>query len=76
MVGIFRVYICRLFNTMQLTLIVTGFQAFTRADKDGCAYTFMEYVGVLFKVGWFNEIRMFRSHGSRPYVHEYTYESL
>lgn len=36
---------------MQLTLMVTGFRAFTRADKDGCVYTFMEYVGVLFKVG-------------------------
>lgn len=61
---------------MQLTLMVTGFRAFTRVDKDGCAYTFMEYVGVLFKVGWFDEIRMFRSYGSRPYVHEYIYEGL
>lgn len=48
---------------MQLTLMVTGFRAFTRADKDGCVYTFMEYVGVLFKVGWFDEIRMFRLYG-------------
>ena len=48
-----------------------GFRAFTRADKGGCAYTFMECVGVLFKVGWLNEIRMFRSYSSRPYVHEY-----
>jgi len=49
---------------------------FHTADKDGCAYTFMEYVGVLFKVGWFDEIRKFRSYGSRPYVHEYIYEGL
>lgn len=53
-----------------------GFRAFTPADKDGCAYTFMEYVGVLFKAGWFDEIRMFRLYGSRPYVDEYIYEGL
>ena len=61
---------------MQLTLMVTGFRAFTRADKGGCAYAFMEYVGVLFKVGWFDQIPMFRSYDSRPYVHENIYEGL
>jgi hypothetical protein len=61
---------------MQLTLMVSGFRAFTRANKDGCAYIFIEYVDVLFKVGWFDEIRMFKSYGGRPYVYEYIYEGL
>ena len=76
MVGIFRVYMSTFQHDAAHTDRHCGFRAFTRADKDGCAYTFMECVGVLFKVRWFNEIRMFRSYGGRPYVHGYIYEDL